>query len=79
MIFRPIPATSAERYDKRKATIGKRKLHPHRGNSCGGNSGCKASKQRCGSDIGRHLHRCYILLSSHCITLNLLQIYIKIF
>ena len=57
MIFRPISATSAEKYDNENATIGKRKLHPHRGNSCSGNNSCSASKQRCSGEKIRYLHR----------------------
>ena len=71
MIFRPISATSAERYDYGNATIGKRKLHPHRGNSCSDNNGCSASKQRCSGEIIRYLHRRYMLSCSHFITINL--------
>lgn len=78
MIFEPLPATSAGKYDM-NATVGKRKLHPHRGNSCSGNRGCSASTQRCDADCYRHHHRCNIVLIHHFQTTNLPQIYIKFF
>lgn len=71
MIFRPISATSAEKYDNENATIGKRKLHPHRGNGCRCDGRTRNNIRRNGSDCRRCQSRRYVMQISHNLITNL--------
>ena len=62
-----------------KAPFGKRKLHPHRGNSCCSRCGNGDNKRRISADGSRRQYRRYVMQIQHLLTYNLTQIYIKNF